>query len=474
MMRTTGFLLSFSLIVVILLGLANDNRSETPDNVIFFISDGCGPASFGLAREYQKTMVGTETLFLDSFRTGTVLTYAGNSRITDSAAGATAFACGVKTYNGAIGVDLDTLSVVNLLEAAENIGMNTALVTTTEISHATPAAFSSHVKRRSLQTEIASQQLTKGIELLVGGGRRHYLPQSAGGVRKDGRNLFVEAEAEGYHVANDRRGFLALDELPVLALFTPGHMSYEIDRPDTQPSVAEMTRKALELLEGAGKQFFIMIEAGRIDHAAHSNDPAAHVRDVLAYDEAMRVAVEFAKRNGNTLVIGTSDHETGGLTLGADSYGPRSGAAYDPEPLSDITSSFERMVRDTAFELQNGASNEELIYWLRDEVWIRFQIRGIPEAVAENISVGLDTLRIRKKGQWVARAIYGFVSDSVSAHARLGWSTSSHTAVDVPIFAYGPGSESFSGTLDNTQVGLRLAELMGVELTSTLPEPTGR
>jgi alkaline phosphatase len=191
-----------------------------------------------------------------------------------------------------------------------------------------------------MQTEIAVQQLGKGIEILFGGGRRHYLPKEERGARTDGRNLFNEAQEAGYHLAHDRDGLSALNAVPALALFTPGHMSYEIDRPETEPSLADMTGKALELLGRAEKPFFIMIEAGRIDHAGHSNDP---------------------------------------------------------EKLARVTSSFENLVRSMYGVALHGATTEELLGWFRAEIGTRFQIRGLPETVASDMPSALIRCEQREK-----------------------------------------------------------------------------
>ncbi|HAY37351.1 MAG TPA: hypothetical protein DCY57_10350, partial [Bacteroidetes bacterium] len=291
--RSVPILFAFLTLSCSSLPLAGTEGSDAlkPQNVVFFVADGCGPASFSLARDYQRVSGNGDTLFLDAFERGSVMTYSGNHRITDSAASATAYSCAIKTYNGAIGVDMDRQPVETILEAAEKAGYNTGLISTARITHATPAAFSSHVVDRSMEAQIADQQLEKGIELIMGGGTMYYLPKEAGGGRTDGKNLLDAAVSAGYTSVSNRNEMLAADTLPLIGLFTAGHMAYEIDR-DTaeEPSIAEMTTKALELLDNAEKPFFIMIEAGRIDHAGHENDTAAHLHDILAYDEAMRAA----------------------------------------------------------------------------------------------------------------------------------------------------------------------------------------
>jgi len=428
---------------------------QQPQNVIFFISDGCGPASFSLARDYQREIDGIPNLTLDRFERGSTITFAEGSRITDSASSATAYACGVKTLNGRIAMTADRQPVQTILEKAEAAGFNTALVSTARITHATPAAFSSHVISRNMEAQIAQQQITKGIEILMGGGRQFYTPADAGGGRTDGRNLIEEAEASGYNRADDRGELLAAKQLPLIALFTNSHMAYEIDREaDTEPSLAEMTSKSLELLEADDKPFFIMIEAGRIDHAGHGNDSAAHLWDVMAYDKAWQAAIDFAQSDGNTLVLGTSDHETGGLTLGAEHGGMNgSGYGYDPTKLAPITGSVEVFQQDIAARMMQGDVDSG---WFQSNLTSRFNIdyADVAEPMSDIIAQA-DTNAMMASWR-LQRLLTSVMADS----ARVGWSTGGHTAVNVPIFAYGPGSARFMGTLDNTEIGIRLQEVL--------------
>jgi alkaline phosphatase len=437
---------------------AQNATSERPQNVVFFISDGCGPASFGLAREYQKATGGAQSLFLDDYLKGSVATFSSNARITDSAASATAYSCAVKTYNGAIGMDANQQPVETVLEAAERAGFQTALVSTARITHATPAAFSSHVVSRNMEAEIATQQIGKGIEILMGGGASFYLPVEQGGLRADGRNVIKEAAAAGYNLANTRNELMESDELPLLALFTGSHMAYEIDRnPETEPSIAEMTEKALSLLSKSDKPFFIMIEAGRIDHAGHGNDAAAHVHDVLAYDEAMRVAVAFAEKDKKTLVMGTSDHETGGLTLGAQ-WGRLSGYGYDPAKLSVVNSSIEKFLSDV--RQTQTLSVEDATGWIESETSSRFGLRSEDFQTAVKKIVQYRSVTGDSAAYSQLRVM---LVDSTAKMARVGWSTGGHTSVDVPVFAYGPGSDMFSATMDNTEVGMAIFKALGLK-----------
>ena len=430
---------------------------DRPKNVILIIPDGYGPASATMARDYLRYRDGITSLALDSVLVGSVRTFAADSRITDSAAGATAYAANTKTYNGAIAVDTDEQPVATLLEAAERRGMATGIVATSRITHATPAAFSSHVVDRGMENEIAAQQVTKDIEVILGGGRRHFLPAAEGGDRDDGRNLIAEARSDGYQYVADRDQLNRISAAPVLGLFSSSHMDYEIDRnPAEQPSFAEMTAKAIELLQNDEDGYFLMVEASRIDHAGHNNDAAAHLHDILAYNEATQVALDAAHADGNTLVVSVSDHESGGMSLGRDGV-----YAWDPAVLSRVQASHGAILDEARTQTTVEGDTVRLI---RPSV-IREQT-GIDELTADEIAA-LRT-QVDDPG-----ALNFTLAEVVSRRARVGWTTGGHTAIDVNLYAYGPGADRFAGNHDNTFVGATLADLLGFNLsslTSTIQE----
>ena len=414
-------------------------RAGQPKNVVLMIADGFGPASATLGRGAKGA-----PLALDSVLVGSVETSATDSRVTDSAAGATAYACGIKTYNGAIAVDADGEPCRTVLEAAEARGMATGLVATSRITHATPASFAAHVARRSEEAEIAAQLAASDVDLLFGGGRTFFTARPTG----DGATAATDPTpaavmgGAGWTVAVDRAGYDRIDSLPAAALLAGGHLAYEIDRDETdQPSLAEMTTKALDLLaaseDGRENGFFLMIEGSRIDHAGHANDPAGHLGDILAYDEAAAAALAWAARDGNTLVVSTADHETGGLTLGRDGI-----YAWDPAPLLAATMSLERMAErvqagdDPAAVLAEGVGTP------------------LPEGAAD---AARGAVRSQDSGAFAA-----LVRDLESEPAGLGWTTGGHTAVDVGLYAWGPGAGRFRGGMGNDAVGRALFDVLGL------------
>ena len=420
-----------------------------PRNLILMIADGFGPASRTMARDYSG-----ELLMLDELLVGSASTRSSNSFVTDSAAGATAYASGVQTYNGAIGVGPTGVPVATLLEAAERRGMATGLVTTARMTHATPACFAAHVPNRAMEARIGEQELAEGIELFLGGGQQFFLPREEAGGRLDDRNLFDEARGLGYQVLEDRADFDGELRLPLIGLFTYSHMSYEIDRdPALEPSLLEMTSKALELLSGASKQgFFLMIEGGRIDHAGHANDPAAHVHDILAFDAALSAAHEFAQDSGETLLVSVADHETGGLALGRNEN--NTGVyAWRPEYLKTVDASIEVMMNS----VDNAAS-------LRAVLKRSAKIESFSKA-EDALLAEVDQLEGRGRALRASQV----ASILISQRALIGWSTWGHTAVDIEVFTSGPRSSVFRGHHTNFEVGRLLAQAMDFDLDATTP-----
>ena len=427
---------------------------ERPANVILMIADGCGPASVGLGRQ-----VAGGPLELDRILVGTLTTGSASSRVTDSAAAATAMASGVKTNNRMIGVDATGRRAATLIERARERGWATGLVAKSTITDATPAAFAAHVQHRSSQDSIAVQEIELGVDVLLGGGRRWFAPSSRGGARKDSLDVIALARRRGYACVTTREELLAARRAPLLGLFAEEDMSYTLDRDSFQePSLPEMARQALALLAARPRGFFLMIEGSRIDHAGHANDAATHAREVLEYDATVREVLAFARRDGRTLVVSTADHETGGLSLGRR-IGDESFYELRPEALRGVTASLDRM----ADSILAGATPESVVA----------RYSGAPPTQDERaiLQRAIDTGKPLDLA-----AVVAALSEIISRRALLGWTTGGHTAVDVGLYAFGPGSERFRGTHDNTEIAHLLADLMGIRLTpsgSTRPAPSG-
>ncbi|KAI7821609.1 alkaline-phosphatase-like protein [Kickxella alabastrina] len=455
-------------------------KTSGPRNLIFMISDGFGVASEALARSYTQQTTGYPSNWgsaLDSILVGLTRTRSNDTLVTDSAAGATAFSCAQKSFNGGIGISADGRPCGTVLEAAKRKGYVTGLVTTARISHATPAAFAAHAADRNMEDLIAQQMVGIGlnssangrgsVDLMFGGGQCYFLPKSnKAGCRSDDVDLWQTAQSQGFTTLNNRQQFdsLAFDApLPVLALFAPSHMAYEIDRnPAEQPSLSEMTAKALSLLRSASANvpadhpgFMVMIEGARIDMAGHDNDPATHLHDILEYWKTINVVRNFISLNPSTLLVSTSDHETGGLTLGIEPE-----YAWYPSVLKPVQRSAEVICK----ELHRMTSRAQLDRHIAGVVMPQYL--GITDGSAAEVSTVSEAIQ---SGFKACKRAVGHV---VSARARIGWTTSGHTGADVGLYAYGNGSEAMRGSMDNTQVGGFLASYLGVDLDSATKELT--
>ncbi len=291
-----------------------------PHSIILFIGDGMG-AVHRTAAQWQA--VGADgQLAMDGLPYASwSQTASANAAITDSAAGATALATGAKTNNGIISQTPDGTPLTTILEEAQAKGMAVGLVTTTQIGHATPAAFAAHVPSRNMMTEIVSQMIDKRVDVLLGGGEADFLPASTAGChttagaghRTDGRNLLAEAQGAGYTIvctSADLNAIIPASGTRLLGLFASNGMT----RPFS-PSLAEMTNKAIDILAQDPDGFFLMIEGGQIDWAAHNNDASNVIGDTLGFDDAIALAQTHPAVTGRTLLIVTADHETGGMSL---------------------------------------------------------------------------------------------------------------------------------------------------------------
>ncbi|KAI1114614.1 alkaline-phosphatase-like protein [Nemania sp. NC0429] len=456
-------------------------------NLIFMVSDGMGPASLSLTRSFRQHVEGLEygdTLTLDKHFWGTSRTRSSSSLVTDSAAGATAFSCAQKSYNGAISMLPGYTPCGTVLEAAKRAGYTTGLVVTTDITDATPACFASHVNYRMQQDEIALQEIGQGplgrvVDLMLGGGRCHFLPNTTdGGCRQDGVDAIELAQKEyGWNYIGDRSAFDEFWEgkkevpLPMLGLFAPTDIPFEIDRRnlnDVYPSLSEMAKTALRALEKAteksDKGFFLMIEGSRIDHAGHGNDPSAQVREVLEYDKAFKAVLDFldeSKTEG--VLVATSDHETGGLAIARQINANYPQYLWYPQVLANATASSEHLARRLWKHMAKSASRDVAIEDLKTFVNEELVIPGLGISDATDDELAAVALHPE-----LAQPAF---ADMISRRAQIGWSTHGHSAVDVNVYSSGgPGTEALRGNVENTDVGKFLRSYLAVDVDAVTRE----
>jgi alkaline phosphatase len=447
---------------------ATPEPEAKPRSIILLIGDGMGINQARLADLYATEVLGTG-LVLNSIKTrGTTTTFAADSEVTDSAAAASAIYSGYKFNSRSLNVLPDGKNTFTIAQAAKKAGKSVGAVSTARITHATPAALFAHTADRDAENVIAEQLVEFSPQVALGGGRRHFVPQSQdGSKREDDRDLIEEMQAQGFVYVSNADELDAVDLTStegLLGLFSASHMAYEIDRvhvPElgAEPSIAEMTEAALGILDKNPLGFFLMVESGRIDHACHAHDAKATIEDALAFDKAIWVALEYQKTHPDVLVVVTGDHETGGMGLGI-------GTEYrtNVSALQSITSSLEYL--DGQIK-KDPTQAEELI-----EASFGFELTDEERAMLFEYGpeLGLDVVDdpyVRAEPD-VSAYIFSWahlvLSNIESQRARIGWTSYAHTAQPVLTYAVGPGAARFGGFFDNTDIAKYMAELLNVTL----------
>jgi Alkaline phosphatase len=292
------------LIVALILAAAAASAQKTPKNIILMIGDGMGYNTVSL-----RILEAKGTSNFERFSSiGSIKTYSAGGQITDSGAGGTAFAIGEKTFNGAIGVDTNKHAKPNLMEIAEKNKLTTGIVVTCALTHATPACFSAHNSSRDKYEEIAGDIVNSNVDLLVGGGMKYFAK------RKDGKNLIDEAKTKGYSIYTDTTSYFNAAPKKAMVVVADDHLkAANKERGNYLPRA---TMKTVELLNKENKNGFVMmVEGSQIDWAEHGNDADYLKTEMADFDKTIGAVLDFAQKDGNTLVLVFADHDTGGVTL---------------------------------------------------------------------------------------------------------------------------------------------------------------
>ena len=438
--------------------------AAAPKYVFVFIGDGMSTPQRLMAEDFSKRTGRGELAMHHLARRTETATKSANKVVTDSAAAATAIACGEKTDNGMLGMRPDGTRIESVAAVAKKAGRKVGIVTTVTIVHATPAGFYAHNRSRGDSRAIAMDLVKSGFDYFAGGGIGGWTQPKGGYFDTNGNFVKLEEGSEavpgidpyslwqtnGYtFVKDDLAAFKALKPgRPVWCVFGESGMDYALDRDGSQPTLAEIVEKGIELLDGP-EGFFLMCEGGKVDYAGHANDAGGSVAEQLSLDDAVKVATRFAKAHpGETLIVTTGDHETGGLIRGITG----AGAAFDPALLKHqrCTASKFSSILKNAQEKNAAFSFDDAMALVRENFGL-----GGPVPLTDADRDELKKAFEQKKPAELA----GAAKRILSAHAGLAWKSGGHTALPTMTTAEGPGSEILEGMTDNTEIGARLKGL---------------
>lgn len=405
--------------------------TTTPKNIIMVVADGMGPAYTTAYRNYvdDPSTPEIETVVFDDILVGNASTYPAkvSGYVTDSAAAATALATGVKSYNGAIGVDVEKKPVTSVMHYAKEKGMRTGLAVTSQIVHATPASYIAHNESRKNYNAIAEDFFDVRVngefvaDVMLGGGTTYF--------QREDRDLLSEFVDNGYQHVN---AYDDLEGLPtgsnVLGLFAPVALPAVLDD-ERKNRLQYLTQNAIKHLEN-DKGFFLLVEASQVDWAGHANDIASAMAEMHDLAQTMDYLREYVASHPDTLVVLTADHSTGGLTIGANGD-----YRWSPEHLKGLQAS----VMTIAMAMPNEEKPGE---------YVAAKL-GLTLTEAE-----LSTLN--SVANQDDRSRFTAVKAFLDAKTNTGWTTGGHTGVDVEVFAFGAGYTSFMGQIDNTDIAKKI------------------
>ena len=445
------------------------SQSNRPKFIFIFLADGTGINHLEITRIYNQHVHSqgfniTDKIFNEGYL-GFLTTQSADSLASDSTAAATALANGCKAKNLVVGMCADGMKSASVLEIARGQGMKIGIVTNSSVYDATPAAFTTHVMSRNHYDEICDAYLSLEPEVLMGGGRDRFLPNSvAGSRRRDDKNVIRLFKEKGYTYVSDKKSLEEAKGSKVLGLFSMGDMSLEMDRhKDQEPSIFDMTQAAIKILQrNAERGFILLAETENTDNAAHGSDVASLIHDLREFDRAVALAYDFyLKHPRETLILVTSDHETGGLAFTrAASRVIRSkkgrGKRFNPtvkslEKIHGIPISIKQALR-----LLGRRPTSEDVDRLMEEQFKGFHLAPELKKVLISKKKNLGPTfyaRIR------SAALGAMVADNTQAY----WLGRGHTNQPVFVGALGVGAYRFSGYQDNTRFAAHLFSLLGAE-----------
>ena len=421
--------------------------AEKPKYLFLFIGDGMSIPQRMTGEEFARTQ-GMKLVMNSMPYTATTRTSSANSFVTDSAAAATAIACGTKTLNGRIGLDKEGNRLESMAEVAKKAGYKVGIITSVNLNHATPGGFYGHRKSRGEGYNIGLDLVASGFDFFAGG--KLFSTNDTKNPNYKG-DIYDLARKAGYKVVKGAEGLKSLTpaDKKVLMRASSGRITPAIDGGDPGANLHDMVTKGIELLDNPNG-FFMMVEGGAIDYAGHANEPAENLRELLALDKAVQVAVDFAgKHPEETLIVVTGDHETGGMLMGFAGGGHK----FAIERLAHQKVSIGRFGHILKEKNKEKKLTFEETKPLLTE-YFGFQFTGdSPMKLTEKEIKILEDAFAKNKLPRAARQV-------LSGKAGVSWSTGGHTAQPVLTTAMGCGAENFTGFIENTDISKKFKALM--------------
>ena len=420
-----------------------------PKYIFLFIGDGMAMPQRMISEDFSRK-IGRGELQMNHFPFhATTRTGSANALITDSAAAATAIACGEKTNNSMVGVDPAGKRLQSVAEVARGKGKKVGIITSVNLNHATPAGFYAHRKNRGEYYNIALDLITSGFDFFGGGGILKY-------NEKGRENIYSLAEKAGYKIAIGKEEISSLvpgGKVIALAGSKSWNMPYSIDAGENEIRLAGIVEKAITMLDNPGG-FFIMVEGGAIDWAGHANEAAANLRDVLALDDAVKVALEFYKKHPeDTLIVVTGDHETGAMTMGFAGSGYNMNLAVVAGQKCSIGTFAQHFSK--AKELKKDFSFEDAKKIITEKFGLKFDA----DPKSDPMAVTPQELEQIKKA-FAEQKMPGTMQLIVNRKSGIGWNSGNHTALPVLTTSIGCGAENFVGLIENTDISRKLKNLL--------------
>jgi alkaline phosphatase len=428
-------------------------------NVIFLVADGLCHGTVGLAhhwslRNRKKPLNWIQLFEREGLQRAYQDTASASSPVTDSSAAASAWGCGQRVNNGSVNVTPEGISRKPILSYAKEAGKATGLVTTCRITHATPAGFATNVPSRNMEDEIAQQYLEREVDVLLGGGARHFSQKQEDGSVVDYLPRFKE---KGYQVVANASELSAVKggSGPLLGLFAQSHIPYMIDRESEtasayykeMPGLADMFREALARLDRAENGFVLQVEGGRVDHAGHGNDAGAILHEFLEFDACLPIALEYIDAHPDTMLVITTDHGTGGCQLnGAGSGYSDSGPALDR--INQVAHSFEWLHVQMMKKKQFDALAVEKA----------FGIEATPTQAA------IVQRAIDADAQYLSGAFIEAFGAQIKEMTAVGWTSGNHTSECVELFAFGPGAQAIPPFVKNYELFGIMTSALGISV----------